>query len=304
MNDNADLRSNTILLFTAGIWGFAFVAQRLGMDHVGPFTFNAMRFLLGAFSLIPIMLWGQRRRGAGVRPTAIRMDTRTMVLGGGLAGIVLFLGASLQQIGVKYTTAGKAGFITGLYVIIVPMLALFWGERAGRGTWLGATAATVGLYFLSVTESVTIAYGDFLVLLGAFFWASHVHVISRFSRRIYPITLAFLQFVVCSAVSFVAAFVFETVELQRVLDAAPPILYTGLMSVGIGYTLQVVGQRDAHPAHAAIILSLEAVFAVLGGWLVLGETLTLRGVLGCAFMLAGMLASQLYGGGRRLRSSS
>lgn len=284
-----------MLLLAAAIWGLAFVAQRMGMAHVGPFLFNATRFLLGGLSLIPVMLVARRRgRMADITMPAF-VDTRTLVLGGGLAGLVLFVGSSLQQMGVVYTTAGKAGFITGLYVIIVPILGLLWGECAGLGTWLGAIAATVGLYFLSVTENLTIAFGDFLVLLGAFFWAGHVHVIGRFSRRIAPIKLAFLQFMVCSAISFAAAFLFETVHVPSLLATAVPILYTGLMSVGMGYTLQVVGQRDAHPAHAAIILSLEAVFAVLGGWLVLGEILTLRGLLGCALMLAGMLVSQFAG---------
>lgn len=294
MTNNAALRSNAILLSTAGIWGFAFVAQRLGMEHVGPYIFNAMRFLLGGLSLIPLMLWSRRRQGVGSAPELVQEDARTLLLGGGLAGLVLFLGASLQQIGVKYTTAGKAGFITGLYVIIVPILGLLWGQRAGIGTWLGAVSAVIGLYFLSVTENLTVAFGDSLVLGGAFFWATHVHVISRYSRRIDPILLAFLQFIICSAASFAAALLLETITVQSLLAASEPILYTGLMSVGMGYTMQVVGQRGAHPAHAAIILSLEAVFAVLGGWLVLGEILTLRGVFGCALMLAGMLMSQLY----------
>ncbi len=283
------LKSDVLLLFTAVIWGFAFVAQRVGMDYVGPFTFNGIRFALGSISLLPLLLLS-RNQELVLIPISGRF---AFAAGGGLAGLALFTGASLQQIGLVYTTAGKAGFITGLYVVIVPLLGLIWRQRPGTGTWAGAILAAVGLYLLSVTEEFTIAFGDLLELAGAFFWAGHVLIIGWLSPRIHPIQLAFFQYAACSALSLTAAALMEEISASGIYQAGVPILYGGLMSVGIAYTLQVIAQRDAHPAHAAILLSLEAVFAALGGWLLLGETLSVRGVIGCALMLSGMLLSQL-----------
>jgi drug/metabolite transporter (DMT)-like permease len=220
---------------------------------------------------------------------------KTILLGGAALGLTLFSGASLQQIGLVYTTAGKAGFITGLYVIIVPILGLFWRQQPNIGTWIGAILAAIGLYFLSVTEQFTIASGDLLVLIGAFFWAAHVLIIGWLSPRINPIKLALSQYLACSILSLITAAVIEDVSMQSISQAAIPILYGGLLSVGIAYTLQVIAQRDAHPAHAAILLSMEAVFAAIGGWLILDEIISARGLFGCGLMLAGMLLSQLWG---------
>lgn len=283
-------KSNILLLVAAMLWGFAFVAQRAGMEHVGPFIFNGVRFALGGISLLPLILVNLKRRSGDDLPSASK---KTFALGGGLAGLALFIAASFQQIGIIYTTAGKAGFITGLYVIIVPILGLLGRQRTNVGTWMGAVIAATGLYFLSVTENFTISPGDLLVLISAFFWAVHVHIIGWFSARTDPIKLAFSQFLACSALSLVAAVSTETISVQALSRAIIPILYGGLVSVGIAFTLQVVGQRHAHPAPAAIILSLETVFAVIGGWLILGENLSPRGGVGCALMLAGMLLSQL-----------
>ena len=283
-------KSNILLLIAAILWGFAFVAQRAGMEHVGPFIFNGVRFALGSISLIPLILASRKRRIVDGSPP---ISKRMVILGGGLAGSVLFIGASLQQIGIIYTTAGKAGFITGLYVIIVPILGLLWRQRADIATWAGAILAAIGLYFLSVTGDFNISRGDLLVLASAFFWAIHVHIIGWLSRRIAPLKVAFLQFLTCSVLSLIAAMLTETIDAQKLLDAAVPILYGGLVSVGIAYTLQVVAQRHAHPTHAAIILSSEAVFAVIGGRIVLNERLSRRGLVGCALMLAGMLLSQI-----------
>lgn len=266
------------------------MAQRAGMEHVEPFIFNGVRFALGGSLLIPFVVVNQRRRVAKNLPIA---TAKTLVFGGGLAGLVLFVASSLQQIGIIYTTAGKAGFITGLYVIIVPIMGLLWGQRSSINAWAGAVLAAIGLYLLSVTEDFNISTGDLLVLIGAFLWAGHVHIIDRFSGRIEPVKLALIQFFICSILSLITAVIIETITLRSLLQAAIPILYGGLVSVGIAYTLQVVGQRHAHPTHAAIILSLETVFAVVGGWLILSETLLMRELTGCAFMLAGMLLSQL-----------
>jgi drug/metabolite transporter (DMT)-like permease len=201
----------------------------------------------------------------------------------------------LQQVGLVYTTAGKAGFITGLYVVIVPLLGLFWHQRPRAGTWLGAILAAVGLYFLCITKEFNIAFGDLLVLIGAFVWAGHVLLIGWLAPRTDALKLASAQFAVCSLLSFLTALAFETMSFASIWQAAVPILYGGLGSVGIAYTLQIIAQRDAHPAHSAIILSLEGLFAAIGGWLLLGEMLSLRGLFGCGLMLAGMIFSQMSG---------
>jgi drug/metabolite transporter (DMT)-like permease len=283
------LKAELLLLLAAVIWGFAFVAQRVGMDHVGPFTYNGVRFVLGALSLLPLLLIS-RRSAASISPGS----WKPTLAGGLLAGLILFAGASLQQVGIVHTTAGKAGFITGLYVVIVPLLGLLWGHQTPWSTWTGAAFAVVGLYLLTVTEHFTLAEGDGLVLIGALFWAAHVLVIGWLSgRHIEPILLACLQFIVCAALSLAVAVASEPITLAGLWGGALPILYGGLLSVGVAYTLQVVAQRDAPPAHAAIILSLETVFATLGGWLLLNETLSGHGLIGCALMFAGMLLSQL-----------
>lgn len=275
-----------LLLLTAAIWGFAFVAQRVGMEHVGPFIFNGVRFALGALVLLPLM------RTGNTQPTA-PPGTKTLLLGSLAAGGALFLGASLQQIGMVYTTAGKAGFITGLYVVLVPLISLAWGHRVRGGTWMGAACAVGGLYLLSIKTGFGIERGDLLVLLGAFCWAVHVHVIGLFTNRIGALRLAFIQYMICSVLSLSVAICYEHTTLAALRQAAVPILYGGIMSVGVAYTLQVVAQKKAPPAHAAIILSLESVFAAFGGWIILGETLGLRAVIGCVLMLAGMIASQI-----------
>jgi len=286
------LTSDALLLITATIWGFAFVAQRAGMDYVGPFTYNGVRFALGCLSLAPLLRGSRHAPLVTALPPA---DWRLFLVGGGILGVVLFIAASLQQVALVYTTAGKAGFITGLYVVIVPLCGLFWGRRPGGGTIFGALLAAVGLYFLSVTESVEMEFGDGLVLVSAFFWTAQVLLIAYLSPRVNPVRLAFYQIAVCSLLSLAAAFCFEAVSWSGIRAAALPILYGGVLSVGVAYTLQVVAQRDAHPAHASILMSLETVFAAFGGWLLLDESMNLRGLLGCGLMLTGMVVSQVWG---------
>ncbi len=287
--DKKTLHADLLLLLTAAIWGFAFVAQRVGMDHVGPFTYNAIRFAIGSISLLPLIIFTGRKE-AGNLPGG---NGRAVLVGGIMAGVVLFAGASLQQAGLVYTTAGNAGFITGLYVVMVPIMGLFWKQRPEIGTWIGAILAVIGLYFLSINAEFSISFGDFLVLLSAFFWAGHVLLIGWLSPRMNSLKLASAQFAVCSGLSVLVAFGMETISVAGILRATIPILYGGLFSVGIAYTLQVVAQRHAHPAHSAILLSLEGVFAALGGWLLLNEILTLRSLLGCSLILTGMLLSEL-----------
>lgn len=286
------MKSNLLLLLTAVIWGFAFVAQRAGMEFIGPFTFNTARFTLGSLSLIPLLMINQRRKFE--KEKFLPLNDKKLLYGGLSAGTVLFLGATFQQGGLVYTDAGKAGFITGFYIILVPILGLFIKQKTSLFTWLGAIVAIVGLYFLGVDESFDINFGDVLVLVGAFFWAIQILVIGHYSSRVDPFQLAFSQFVVCAVFSFIASLISETIILQNILLAYLPILYAGLFSVGIAFTIQVVAQREAHPANAAIIMSLEAVFAVIGGWMILNESIPLRGLFGCLLMLIGMILSQLY----------
>jgi drug/metabolite transporter (DMT)-like permease len=286
-------RSDSLLMLAAIIWGSAFVAQRVGMSYVGPLTFNGVRFALGAIVLLPLVRWRNQypKIESSLQQTSLAWPA---LWGGGLTGLMLFSGATLQQVGLVYTTAGKAGFITGLYVIIVPLMGLFLGHWPGWGGWVGACLASIGLYLLSVTEAWTFAPGDLWVLFGAFFWAAHVLVLSWLSPRMDRIKLACTQYVVCSILSLLGACFTETITLDGIQGAIIPILYGGVLSVGIAFTLQVVAQRHAPPTHAAIILSLEAVFAALAGWLVLGEILSLRGLIGCIFMFAGMLSALLW----------
>lgn len=281
------LKSNLLLLLTAAIWGFAFVAQRVGMDYVGPFTFNGVRFLLGTLSLIPLILYFRSDSQTS------HMEYKCEVLVGLLAGTVLFIAASLQQIGLIYTTAGKAAFVTSLYIVLVPLLGIFLGHSAGKWTWMGCILAVVGLYFLCIKESASLQFGDLLQLIGALFWACHILIIGYFSRRVDVLKLSCYQFLTCSILSLITAIFTETIVIDSLMAAAVPILYGGFCSVGIAYTLQAVGQKHAPPAHAAIIMSMETVFAVIGGFLILGERIQGQEILGCILMLTGMLVSQL-----------
>lgn len=286
------LKADFLLVMTAMIWGFAFVAQRIGMDYVGPFTFNALRFALGSLSLLPVIWLLQKKQTTRI-PRG--KPHKSVQIWGIMAGTVLFAGASFQQAGMVYTTAGKAGFITGLYVVIVPLLGLFWKQRPKLSTWLGAILAAIGLYFLSITSEFSISIGDLLVLISAFFWSSHVLLIGWLAPQTDSLKLAATQFAVCSVFSLITALLIETINFASIWQATIPILYGGLCSVGIAYTLQIIAQRDAHPAHSAIIMSLEGLFAAIGGWLVLGEVLSMRALLGCTLMLAGMFFSQISG---------
>ena len=284
-------KDDALLLLTAAIWGFAFVAQRAGMEHVEPFTYNGIRFALGSLSLLPLIVLGGRKARSRNGRQSPRRGGRVWLYGL-VCGAVLFAAASLQQVGIVYTTAGKAGFITGLYVVLVPLSGLLWRQKAGWSRWAGAGMALVGLYLLSITRGFNIARGDFLVLLSALFFTAHVQLIGWFSPKTDSLALSGIQFAVCSLLSLAVAVAAESIDPRSILQAAVPILYGGVCSVGIAYTLQVVVQKTAHPAHAAIILSLEGAFAVLGGWLILGEILSLRGLIGCLLMLSGMIVSQ------------
>ena len=291
------MKSNILLLITAAIWGSAFVAQRVGMEFIGPHTFNGIRFLIGSAVLVPLIIWLSRRLANSDQTEntgkPVKQGGSGLIWGGVIAGAVLFIGATLQQMGIVYTTAGKAGFITSLYIVLVPIMGIALKQKAGVGIWLGAIIALIGLYLLSITSDFTLEYGDFLMFIGAFFWAGHVLVIGWLAPKYDPLKLSIIQFFVCGLLSMCVALVYETIIWADVMLAMESILYAAIMSTGIAYTLQVVAQQDAKPSHAAIILSGEAMFAVLAGWLILGEILTTRGMIGCALIMIGMLVSQL-----------
>ncbi|MDP9524731.1 DMT family transporter [Pseudomonas protegens] len=283
------LRADVLMLITAVIWGSAFVAQTSGMDHIGPFLYSGLRFALGSLCLLPLVL----RRTATDRPAEPLLH-RGLLLGGMLMGLALALGINLQQVGLMFTSVTNAGFITGLYVIVVPLLGLLIGHKTGLGTWLGAVLAVVGMFLLSVGDGFQVASGDWLQLIGAFVWGGHVILVGVFASRHDPIRLAFLQFATCSVVSLILALCLEPIHWSAIVAAGPAILYGGVIAVGVGYTLQVIAQKDAIASHAAIILSLEAVFAAIAGAWLLDESLQMRGYFGCALMLGGMLVAQLW----------
>ena len=283
------MQANLMLLVTAAIWGFAFVAQRVAMDHMGPFSFNAVRFLLGAASLLPLIWFFSRKKAVATAPAA----KTSIWLAGGVAGAILFVAAALQQVGLLDTTAAKAGFITGLYMILVPFLGLFLRHVTGLNAWLGAVLALVGLYLLSINADFSMSRGDFLMFIGAIFWACHILWIDFIGRRVDALQLSAVQFLACGLLSSVMAFWQEIPSLASVLLAWPAVLFASFISVGLAYTLQVVAQKKAKPAHAAIIMSMEAVFAAIGGVVFLDESLPMRGWIGCGLMMTGMLLSQI-----------
>ncbi|ABP79200.1 EamA-like transporter family [Streptococcus pneumoniae] len=283
------LRADFLMLITAMIWGTAFVAQRIGMDNIGPFLFTGLRFALGALALLPLVIY-QGRTAARHEPFL----QRGLILGGLSMGLALTLGINLQQVGLLFTSVTNSGFITGLYVIVVPLLGLAIGHKTGLGTWLGAFLAVAGMALLSIGEDFTVASGDWIQLAGAFVWGVHVLLVSFFVSRHDAIRLAFLQFATCAVVSLLLALIFEDINPASIWLAGPALIYGGLFAVAVGYTLQVVAQKHAIASHAAIILSLEAVFAAIAGALFLEESLTLRGYMGCVLMFIGMLAAQLW----------
>jgi drug/metabolite transporter (DMT)-like permease len=284
--DNQRLRADLTLLFVASIWGSAFVAQRLAAAQVGVFLFNGLRFILAALVLLPLAL---RQKQS---PRLWKGRDFWLV---GLLGLLLACGAAFQQWGLRYTTAGNAGFVTGLYVVIIPfVLALGWREAPRAAIWLASALAAIGLFLLSTGGSLKMNPGDILELAGAFVWAFHVILLGRLVQRLEILTLSIVQYLVCGLLSLLLSFGVESGAWTGSLSGWMAVFYTGLFSVGLGYTLQAVGQRYAPPADAAILLSMESVFAALFGWWILGEALTGVQLLGCAMMFAGILLAQLH----------
>jgi drug/metabolite transporter (DMT)-like permease len=295
-----EFKSSIMLLFAALIWGFAFVAQRVGIKYVGSFTFNGIRFALGSISLLPLIFYSNRKKaGSGVGfsdssdPTMLTKPFRLPVIkAGGAAGLVLFIAATLQQLGLEETTAGKAAFITGFYIILVPVFGVFLKQRTSKSTWIAAVLAIIGLYLISVNGGTSISRGDLLELAGSFFWTLHILLIHSFTQRVDVLELSLIQYMACSVLSFGFAVLLEDISMAGITQALLPILYGGIASVGIAYTLQAYGQKHAKPSHASIILSLESLFAALGGFMILGEVMDIKGYIGCGLMLAGVIVSQ------------
>ena len=279
--------ANSLLLVTAAIWGLGFVAQVVGMNYLSPFAFIGARFLLGAASLLPLVIFFYYRNWLPQSPL------RTVCIGSLVLGIILFAAGSLQQVGIVYSNASNAGFITGLYMVLVPIIGLALKLRPGLNAWIGTLLAVIGLFLLSVKADFTMGYGDTLLLIGALGWALHILAIDHYASRAAPLLLALGQFIVCGALAVGVSGVWETTTWEQLSAATNVLIYAGVITVGVAYTLQVIAQERADPTHAAIILSLEAVFGALGGYLFLQEQLTPRELWGCTLMLAGMLVSQV-----------
>lgn len=281
-------KSIILLFLTAIIWGFAFVAQKVGAQFVGAFTFNGVRFLLGTLSLFPVIMLFEKEK---VSKEKFRKTLKAGLIG----GVVLFLASTFQQYGVEITnSAGKSGFITGLYTVFVPIAAfLFMKKKTNVLTWVGAVFAVGGLYLLCMTGDEKVGIGDLVLLVGTVFWTVHILVIDRFVAEISPLRFAQIQFAVCAVLSIICALILEDISFVAIKSALLPILYGGLMSVGVAYTCQILGQKDADPTFSAIVLSTESVFAAIGGVLLQNETMTVSAYIGCALIFVGIVLSQL-----------
>lgn len=291
------MKNNAMLLLAAFIWGTAFVAQSVGMDYVGPFTFNSVRSIIGSVVLMPVMfLMDGLKRKSGMSEEEIlreRGDNRTLIIGGICCGLALAVASSLQQFGIMFTTVGKAGFITAMYIVLVPILGIFLGKKVRPLIYGCVAIAVVGLYFLCMTESLSLGIGDLYVLLCAFCFSIHILVIDHFSPKVDGVRLSSIQFLTAGIVCGIAMFLFEEPNLQDIFAAGMPILYAGVMSSGVAYTLQVLGQKNADPTVASLLLSLESVFSVLAGWVLLGQSLSGKELFGCALMFCAIILAQL-----------
>ncbi len=288
---NKRLQGTLILILTAIVWGISFVSQSVSMVLIEPNTFCGIRTLIGALSLVPVILVmdnSKKKRGLETN-----YNKKTLICGGIICGIILCVSATLQTYGLKYTTAGKAGFVTAMYMVFVPIYSLFLGKKIRPVTAFGVLIAVVGMYFLCIKEGFKLEIGDLLVLVCAFTFAFHILAVDYFSPRVDGVKLSFLQFAVCGTINIVLMFLFEKPVMSEILKCTIPILYAGVMSCGVAYTLQIIGQKYAEPTVASIVMSLEAVFAALAGWLLIGQAMTLREIFGCILMFAAITIVQL-----------
>ncbi len=305
--DRKQLKGNLLLLTTATIWGSAFVAQRVGMDYVGPLTFSWARFVLAALVLIPVVQFlnkssqsngqGDAAENKELTPEERRQQKKMLMKASLTCGCVLCAANVFQQVGLVSTSAGKTGFITALYIVLVPLFSVVLKHRPGLKCWIGVALGTVGLYFLCITSSFTIAPGDLVVLIGAGFWAAHILVIDHFLPKVSdPVKMSMYQFAVVAVICFIGSLIFEDISIPAVFDCAIPIMYAGILSGGVGFTFQILGQRHTNPTVASLILSLESVFAAIFGYLLLKEVMTSREIAGCILMFGAIIISQLPDG--------
>ncbi len=309
--DKVKFRNSLLLLLTAFIWGVAFVAQSVGMEYVGPFTFNCVRCFLGGMVLIPcIWLLGRINKEESIKQAQKtrgekRRERKILFSGGILCGILLCLGSNLQQFGIQYTTVGKAGFITAFYIIIVPILGLFLRRKCGWNVWLGVLFALAGLYFLCITDTVSqggverlipwlpVGKGELLLFIGALGFSLHIMVIDYFTQRADGVKMSCIQFFVCGLISGIGMIFTEEPSITAVCQAWQPVLYAGILSCGVAYTLQIVGQKGMNPTVASLILSLESVISVLAGMVILSQRLSTREIFGCVLMFLAIVLAQL-----------
>ena len=294
MTKGKKIRNIILLFLTALIWGMAFVAQSVSMDYIQPLTFICIRFFIGGLFLLPFIFIMDKKKNEDTQQIdKTEANKKTLLAGGIICGIFLFGGSFFQQVGIQYTNVGKAGFLTAFYIIIVPLLGLFLKKKCPPLTWCGVALSLVGLYFLCMTESLTLQKGDALVFIGAFMFAGQIMAIDYYNPMVDGVRLSCIQFFTAGIIGFVGMILFEQPQLSAILGAAGPILYTGIMSSGVGYTLQIIGQKGIHPAVAALILSLESVFSALSGFLFLHQGMSGRELLGCGLMFLAIILAQM-----------
>ena len=287
------LKGTALLLLAAMIWGAAFTAQTVGMDYVGPFTFQSVRQLLGCLVLLPVIALRDRTGASRDTRPKTKKDRLYLLFCGALCGTVLFCACSLQQIGLLTTSAGKSGFLTALYIILVPLVGLFLGKKLHLHILFAAVIALIGLYFLCLTDGLSVARGEILTIGCAVCFTAHILILDRVSGRVDGVRLSCLQFLFCGLLSVPFMLLTETVAAADILACWLPICYTGLLSCGVAYTLQIIAQKDTDPTLASIAMSMEAVFSALFGWLILGQRLSARELLGCGLMFAAVILAQL-----------
>ena len=285
------LSSSLMLFMAALIWGFAFAFQSQGMDYMGPMTFNGTRFLIGAFVLVPVIFIFRK---PGEKKKITKDDMKVTITGGVVCGLCLFAASSLQQVGIQYTSVGKAGFLTTLYIILVPIIGIFFKKKASVMVWIGAILSVIGMYLLCVSETMSINKGDVFAFCCAIVFAFHILSVDYFSPKTNGIVLSCIQFLTSGICAMVCAFIWEQPALHEIINGIVPLLYVGIMSSGVAYTLQILGQKNADPTIASLIMSLESAVSVLGGWMILGQKLSGKELLGCLLMFIAVIGVQVF----------
>lgn len=293
------IKSSLILLLTATIWGVAFVAQSVGMEYIGPFTFNAIRCVLGGLVLIPVILVLKKKKETGAENQE-KEDKKTLWAGGIACGVILCIASNLQQFGIMEASVGKSGFFTALYIVMIPVIGIFIGKRPGIKLWFCVALAVVGMYLLCMKDgSFTIERADIMLLLCALAFSFHILVVDYFSPKVDGIKMSCIQFFVCGVLSAVGMLFTETPDISNIQAAWLPLLYAGLLSCGVGYTLQIVGQKGINPVIASLIMSLESVISALAGWVILGQVLSPKEILGCVLMFVAIIITQIPIGNKK-----